>query len=151
MHKPGRGAPGGVPPGVRRWRPFLSKIAFPKELELLNGRVILDLGIQNGVLQVAVEWKIQEKDVDFQQCYAEIEGWKHKYGTYPTRFVIACDSIAEDFPMEPDDNFGEHIKSVVEDLKSIYSKENIEFRLCDTRYFTLNKPYKYFKSRKKTS
>ncbi len=129
----------------------LSKIAFPKELELLNGRVKLDLGIQNGVLQVAVEWKIQEKDVDFQQCYTEIEGWKHKYGTYPTRFVIACDSIAEDFPMEPDDNFGEHIKSVVEDLKSIYSKENIEFRLCDTRYFTLNKPYKYFKSRKKTS
>ena len=48
--------------------------------------------------------------------------------------------------MDYSSNFGEEIKSIVEDLKDSYP--DITFQLVDTRYFELNKKYNYFKSYK---
>ena len=128
------------------WDSDITKISFPKEVELYGGRVVLDQGVRNGTSQMAIEWKKKEKDVKFNQCVAEIEGWRLRYGEYPTHFMLAADSAAKDFPRDFKSNFGEDIKSIVEDLKDSYP--NIEFRLLDTRYFELNKKYEYFKSYK---
>tara|TARA_B100000902_G_scaffold238965_1_gene226308 strand:- start:429 stop:2189 length:1761 start_codon:yes stop_codon:yes gene_type:complete len=124
----------------------LDKISFPKEVNFFNGRTILDQVVNNGVTKIANEWKKKESDVKWHQIISEIHGFKKEYGSFPTHFIISADSEAESIPMDYSSNFGEDIKSIVEDLKDSYP--DITFQLVDTRYFTLNKKYNYFKTYK---
>lgn len=127
----------------------LSKIAFPKEISFFNNRVILDQGVISETYTIANEWKKKETDIEAKQIISEIVGWQLSYGSYPNEFIISCDSVAENIPMDYWSNFSDTTLSLIEDLKNEF--KDIKFTLVDTRYFELNRKHGNFKSYRKDS
>ena len=61
-------------------------------------------------------------------------------------FILSADSEAKKHPMDSHNNFSDDTKDLLNDLKLNYPE--IVFKLVDTRYYKLNKEYKYFESYK---
>ena len=120
-----------------------------KETSFVDGLVNLDLSViirdENGMVikRIANEWKQNEHQVNHHQIISEIASFHRKHGVYPDEFIISCNSMAEADPRDVDGNFGQTKKSKIVDHVTKLSAEypEIEFKLMDTRYLELDKPY----------
>ena len=95
------------------------------------------------IKRIANEWKQNEHQVNHHQIISEIGCFYRKHGVYPDEFIISCNSMAEADPRDVNGNFGQTKKSKIVDHVTKLSAEypEIEFKLMDTRYLELDKPY----------